>query len=215
MDINVIITATKEFKDFLPIVTKRWMDWGYYPILGLVGDFECEYEGFAYRYEEIPGLPSGNYAKVLRTIIASMHGNEACMLTDADMLPLDKDFFDSGLDKLTKDNIVFYTEELKDINPGQYAICYTLAYGSTFGKIVNPDGLLHSQLIEKLPIWKTPFSDETMYIPMYEPFEKVCLGRHHQYRRLCRSNWKRDPNVKYIDAHLPRPFNYEQIKDLL
>jgi hypothetical protein len=170
-------------------------------------------------YPSMPGIPDQNFAKVLRTILAT-EASGYSLISDVDMFPLNEKYFRENSEYVTPDNLVFYTQELDGEDVGKFPICYMLASRVTWKKLINPE---ESHLMDLFMSWtfdgkmedirKLPFSDESLYRRIFKDtdVEKKKLTRHHQERRLCRSNWDFDMGKLrsgfYIDSHLPRPLS--------
>lgn len=165
----------------------------------------------------IRNIPQCNVAKVLRWIAACEFTDEYVLITDVDMLPLNVDYFNECASHAQPDKILFFTSELEGEDKGKYPACYTLAKGSTFARYINPDNLNVRDLIRSWDFGpmanpsQLPFSDESLTKFLFKDAPKICLERHHQYRRLCRSNWRPDAEKLaqhwYIDCHMLRPFS--------
>lgn len=165
----------------------------------------------------IEGIPDCNIAKCMRWIFASWFPNYYFLITDADIIPLNKEYFHACAMHAQPDKILFFTSELDGEDKGKYPTCYTMATGATFKKYINP---ADKPIVELLKSWDfgpmanpsvLPFSDESLMKFLFKDAPKICLERHHQHRRLCRSNWNPDPEKLashwYIDCHMIRPFN--------
>lgn len=168
----------------------------------------------------IEGVPDGNLAKLMRVIDAEMYAEDWCLIADADMLPMDLDYFIKGSNMADSLTITMYTKELTGVDRGKHPACYMLAKGETFARYVNPLGLSIANLVMGWDFDRMgnpqvqPFSDESVYARLFEGAPKTKLGRYHQDRRLCRSGWptpeELDRNLAsgaYIDCHMPRPYN--------
>lgn len=202
---RVIITAHGEmYEQFVDYVMLAWWE-----LLGVKTSY--------FKMPDAPGVPSENLAKCLRWIMACKFPDEYVLITDADMLPLDKEYFEYCASHAEPDKILFFTSELEGEDKGKYPACYTMAKGSTFRKYINPDNLSLDFLISSWDFGpmanpsKLPFSDESLCKFLFADAPKICLERHHQHRRLCRSKWNPDPEKLashwYIDCHMLRPFN--------
>jgi hypothetical protein len=204
--VRVVLSVTRgEYQAYLPAVTQAWFKLEWPVTVAFVQGIEWS------------DIPDCNYGKVLRVIKACDFGDEYCLISDSDMMPLNLDYFRDNARLAKPDSILFFTSELDGEDKGKYPACYMLARGETFKKYVNPNGLNHYDLLQswKFGPWadpsQLPFSDESLYKVLFKDAPKICLERHHQHRRLCRSNWTPDPeklkNHYYIDAHMRRPFN--------
>lgn len=210
---KVMLTATKSYGEFLPYVIKQWRRFGFEPVVGLLGfrmDLDCDYEA----YQPIEGLPDKNYSKVLRVIMTDGHRDEYCLLSDADMLPLDKAYFDKCFSYRHPECILYYTAELENELAGQYPICYMLAKGNVYMRALSTAPAPHLETLKSLGIWGKDFSDETYYKSIFKRTPKICLPRTHREKRLDRSNWVMNEG-EYIDAHLQRPLNRIDVEHLM
>lgn len=209
---RVILTSHGDlYEDFMPVVSKAWRKI-FGARVGTTSDV-C-----------ISGIPDCNAAKVCRLLGACEFPEEYVMLTDVDMLPLNVEYFNECASHAEPDKILFFTSELEGEDAGKFPICYTMAKGSTFKKYVNPYDLPYDELVKSWDFGpmanpsQLPFSDESLCKFLFKDAPKICLERHHQHRRLCRSNWNPDPEKLdlhwYIDCHMPRPFhdNIDKLK---
>lgn len=205
-------------------VVKAWQDIGPEVNLYTVG-----YDtGNFWSLPAIPGMPLGNQAKITRMLATFAYPEDWCLISDADMLPLDGKYFQDGATHREDGKILYYTSELTGEDAGKYPACYMLAQGKTFAKYVNPLELTIDELVEtwkhldrNADPWAEPFSDESLYWHLFKDAPKVCLERHHQERRLCRSDWQPEDwklaAHEYIDCHMPRPFydNLDKLRPVL
>lgn len=192
--------------------------------VSMVWEFLFSTKVSSFAVPEIEGIPRHNVAKCLRWIVAGEYSDDYVLITDADMLPLNKEYFQQCAKHAEPDKILFFTSELEGEDKGKFPACYTMATGATFKRHINPedkpiDELLHSWDFGPMANPSVlPFSDESLMKFLFADAPKICLERHHQHRRLCRSNWNPDPEKLashwYIDCHMPRPFheNMDKLK---
>jgi hypothetical protein len=228
---RVIISTTSDplYTDGLDFVKQAWRNMGVHVTVIQIGNVFDAQIGNSFSVPSIPGIPDANTAKLMRVLFTKFYPNDWCLISDADMLPMDPAYFIGESKKADLDSILFYTSELTGDDAGKYPACYMLAKGSTFTKYVNPrhkplDELIHSWDFGYMADPKTlPFSDESVYRELFKHAPKVCLKRYHQTLRLCRSDWPENLTVdeikssRYIDCHMPRPAseNMDKLKPVL
>ncbi len=217
---RVIISTTCDpvYSDGVKFVRDAWEKIGVVCTVIQVGGHKNDYpeNKVDFIISPIEGVPDQNLAKLIRVILAGVFSNSWCLISDADMMPMNGDYFKECSEQADENSILYYTSELTGEDSGKFPACYMLAKGRTFNKYVNPNNLDYSDLIKN---WncgpmgnpkKLPFSDETVYRSLFINAPKIKLNRYHQSHRLCRSNWPDSilDSLKfenYIDCHLPRP----------
>jgi len=223
---RVILSTTSDplYADGIKYVRKAWENMGAKVTVIQIGKLnDSRIESADMHFQSIPNIPDANFAKLIRVIMAQSFLDDYCLISDADMIPLNSDYFIENSEYACDDGILFYTKELDGDDAGKFPACYMLAKGSTFKKYVNPQQMPIQLLIQSWRFGKMenasklPFSDESIYRRLFEKAQKKSLDRYHQDKRLCRSNWEIDydmlENHGYIDCHMLRPFN--EYKDKL
>lgn len=216
--IMLSLTPDPLYAEGLEVVRKAWQKLGVAVCVQWVG--RCEPPTGDRQMESIEGIPDGNLAKLMRVINTQNYPQEWCLIADADMLPMDLDFFAEGSELAHEDAILMYTKGLTGRDSGKYPACYMLAKGMTFARYVNPLGLEIGELVKSWNFDRMgnpqvqPFSDESVYARLLESAPKVRIDRYHQDRRLCRSGWPTPEELQrnleagaYIDCHMPRPMS--------
>lgn len=219
---RVILSTTKDpvYKSGISYVEKAWKKMGLEVSIHEVNEYVIR----KYFGDEIH---MQNLGKLYRMIATQFYRKEWCLISDADMMPMDFDFFRRNSEKAKEDSILYLTSELTGEDKGKFPACYMLAKGDVFQRYFNPDNLSLFDLVESFrglsrnaDPYKLPFSDESLYWHKFKDAPKVLVGRHHQDRRLCRSDWpnkltkKMIEKEKYIDCHMPRPVkdNLDKLK---
>jgi len=214
---RVIISTTSDplYTDGLEYVKQAWRNMGVAVTVIQIGNIYDPGIGDSISVPSIEGIPDANAAKLLRVIFAQHFPNDWCLISDADMLPMDPAYFIDESKKADPQSILFYTSELTGDDTGKFPACYMLAKGATFAKYVNPKGMAADDLIRSWDFGhmadpkQLSFSDESVYRALFKDAPKVCLKRYHQTFRLCRSQWPDDINAAlrnyHIDCHIPRP----------
>lgn len=216
MKIDKVITSVNNnhlYKSFVALTVKAWN------ILGV----ECE---VVYTGE------NGNIAKASRIIQASMPDNHDrfIMIADIDMIPLVSPL--SAYESCPDDHLCKFGYEhpafQKYPDVGKWPMHGTAAKGSTFQKIVNPNNLSPSELIQD---WSSRswakdtranpnnpfvgFSDESLLKYLWQESDVPdCLikrtalegydqhpdGGYTVYGRICRSKWG-DVGIEELDKY--------------
>lgn len=209
--------------DFWPTVSKVWSQvFKVKPVLGLISDEDSEiYEdqfGLVKKFKKVEGIDIGLQSQIVRFYLANfLEGN--CLISDIDMLPLSKNYFEGTCSRLNSENMVIHSSDNPEcLKANMYPMCYVAANSTVFKNTFDLNlswedfcNLLHNR-------------NETWYTDQKYLFEKV-----NQYneinknviflkrgwngpadRRIDRINWRYNPERVnsgfYIDSHLLRPF---------
>lgn len=238
-----IITSTNDiekYRNFWPSISKHWEN--YYnikPVLGFITNRKEDDKiiermrgyGEIKIFNEIEGVPSPNQAKVTRMWLASEYGDELCMIVDIDMYLLNKNLIDNCLKRLTDENIIAVGANAYFNSPsaGKFPMCYTIGYGKSFKKIVNPENLDYYDLLdtwcetvidgkENIKLPPMNFSDESLLRVLIKKTNNEANITHihrddfvgmRAMKRLSRENFNIDleklKNGYYIDCAPERP----------
>ena len=88
-----------DYIQFWPVVASAWIKLGFQPMLALVTDKDkkqwewMEEFGEVIRFNENPNVPSGNWAKLARWSLYGKYENEISIVSDLDMIPMQRDYF--------------------------------------------------------------------------------------------------------------------------
>lgn len=215
-----------DYCQFAPIVTEFWQACGFDTFYGLVGSEE---------FPKIPNINSALQSQILRMYVTKLFPDRVILLTDIDMLPLDKEYFLSKLPK-EYDEISVYSSDayILDNFPIagiRYPICYLSSYGKTFASItLDDENETWENFVVRLNSLNLGWNTDELYISEkinLSPYKKICHNRGfhkpnlvgdkpgEKIKRLDRTYWNIG-NLKYIDAHCPRPYlNYKESIDSL
>lgn len=214
MKIDKIIISSNDHKDYLPFIKIVGPAWK--KLMGITPTFlyvsDNPEHAWMDEYVDVivvpnhPRIPSGNHAMATRMLMATQFGDQVCMLSDIDMLPLGgHKYFSESVKNIPSNNIVFiggnaYTD------PFKFPICYMIGKGSTFGEILNPRGSDYAGLLEDMlahpgskpqcsleyPVGlpHQRFDDEDLFSDFYRAWE----GRSSRTVEVFRE-WDRDTNV--------------------
>jgi len=179
--------------------------------------------GDVIRFKPIPGIPTSYHAQIIRLLLPAIFENDVCLISDIDMVPLNKNYFTDQIKNLPDDSFVVFQNGYfeKYQYHFQYPMCYNASLGKNFKEIFHVKNLNQIEdLIKKwyrLNIgWSTDQIILFKYLAIWKDFKNKCilLGLHDD-RRVDKLNWSFDPNLVkqefYTDAHMPRP--YEKFKE--
>jgi len=228
------------YYDFWPSVKKMWSEHiGIEPVLIFINK-QKETDGFedgVLYLRQRDNYPIHLQAQMARIFFTQYFPDEVCFVSDIDMFPISKSFFDAEkIEKMCNEDSFFH------LNPerrefGQFPLCYYCGPGSLFSKVVGSDDwddflekivnmnfntdLLNFRLPDHLSGKKLWFSDE---IYMHTMIQKLGINIVPNdtligHNRIDREQIK---NIDYssllrqdiVDIHLPRPYKeYERYID--
>lgn len=205
---------------FWPIVARGWLKLGIKPTLALIGTKNLvvdESIGDVIRFEPLPGVPDGFYAQAIRLLMPSLFPDEACILSDIDMLPLSKIYFCNVTQHFPEDSFIVFNDKAYGAKANQYPICYNLAKGSVFQEIFGAHTL--EQIPDTIREWYAMnigwITDEKVLYGFLHLWKNKgnrlkLLGYQAGKQRIDRSKWYFDPILLaagyYVDSHMLRPY---------
>ena len=221
IDRAIVSTNTNPtYIDFWPVVAKAWTKMGIKPTLALIADDDVEIDeslGDVIRFKPIPGVPTSIQAQTIRLLLPAYFEDEVSIISDIDMLPLNKAYYVDGVKSCPDNAFVVY-------RPNPYpdqkliSMCYNAAKGSTFKEV------FHIKSIEDIPAiikaWSkklknNPMTDEIIlynYIHAWKDYKTRCVKLKDVLggRRIDRSCWRYDVALLkqnyYVDSHMVRPY---------
>ena len=222
----VVISSddNSDYKDFYPIIAKRWHDIGiktyYINITNEDSIVNNEY-GVIHKIKSLENIDSGFQSQVVRLFSSNfIDGN--ILISDIDMLPINKEYFYSYLSELTLDNIILYSGQPYGDVPF-YPMCYVLSNSNTLKNILEIKDINFLEFCNKLindydGKWNT--DENFMYDKLNKNIKKLIIKNRNFSNRIDRSNWYYDEKLLsnfYIDSHLLKPYSkyYEKINDLI
>ena len=157
-----VIIATDSNPVYYPFwntVSKFWSEViGIEPVLIYVGKESPSILNLSDKYGEIVhfnlrdknlNFKTSTMAQVIRHFGATLYPNDVCILSDADMLPMSKDYYVNQKEVLNfKGDICFYSSDSPA--PDRYPMCYIAAKGNVFEEII---GANYHQFEEEIPKW--------------------------------------------------------------
>lgn len=212
---TIAIFSTNENDLYLPYlepISKAWENLGFEPLCINTAEKKIV------SHEEIP---SGNQAQMIRVLWPALFPERNFIVSDIDMLPLNKEYFQK-ISSLPKD------EEIVNVSADAYQgkqvrlpICYFVGKGSTFSKITGVKTLDDIAKVMKkwwsLGMgWDTDELCFTAEIIENVKNQKINFGGYSRgwsqgraHHRIDRDFWVYDREAltrgQYIDSHLLRP----------
>ena len=228
------------YYDFWPSVRKMWGEHiGIEPKLVFINN-EKETPDFVddvLYVKQLDTYPVHLQAQMARLFFTQRFPDDICLVSDIDMFPVSKSFFD--IEKINKacDPSTFFHLNPERREFGQFPLCYYCGYGSLYSKLIgnvsweqfleniinmnfNTDTLgfnLPSHLQGK-NLW---FSDELfMFNSLQNTGTKITINnelvgsRRIDRERIINIDYLRLANQDIVDIHLPRPYkDYERFID--
>jgi hypothetical protein len=122
------------------------------PVLFKVGeedrDFFHDGNGLVKHVKKISGIPTSTQGQILRLYATKFFPDEVCLLSDIDMMLINRKYFVDDLTKYSQDSYVIFTsdgydlerKECRDLFDFQvYPLCYHAAKGKIFSEILEID----------------------------------------------------------------------------
>ncbi len=220
LKIDRVILATDNHENYIqfwPLVAKAWKEIvGVRPTLTLIADESVTIDetlGDVIRFEPIPGVSTALYAQTVRLLLPALFPDDGCILSDIDMIPLNKSYFIESVKDIEDDQFVVY----RKLTYGTYPMCYNAAKGSTFAELFQ----IHS--VEEIPAqvkewaalnigWSTDEKVLRKHLNNWPLQKSRCTFLNHPVnRRVDRLWWGYNKNRLaagyYVDAHCLRPYH--------
>ena len=233
MNIDRAIVSTDdnpEYYKFWPVVARRWLSWGITPTLAAISDEKLDIDESLGEVVYIPpleGVPTSHMAQISRIFMAASFGEDVCLVSDMDMMPLKKEYFVDTVKPYDNDAFIVYSADAyQPGNPAYpaYPMCYLCSTSNNFKQIIDGD---LNNFNEKVREWMAHgfgwYTDEKVFYKKLTIWEKekhqaVFLSRGFNISshpltigrvdRSCNSEYspKLLENNFYIDFHMPRPY---------
>lgn len=233
MKIDYVIMSTdgnELYDDFWEINKTIWKNViGVTPILVVIGDedkIEHNEDCVIIYYKKVADIKTSFQAQIARLYVTSLFLENTLLISDLDMIPLNKNYFTDFADEVKENQILIYTSDAYGyIDQKRYPMCYNLAKGKTYHEILNFD-FTFQEFVMKLdslniePKWDT---DELYFGDCVYEFEKENYNRIIKKERGFREGWATNridrnywfsanynydkiPEGFYYDCHSLRPY---------
>ena len=143
IDFAVVSTDNNElFDGFWDICKKAWSEVvGVKPLLVIIGnkdsiqDFD---DCTIVELKKVPDVSTSMQSQVSRMYITSLFKNKTFLISDLDMVPMNKSYFLNNAKKVKRDQLLIYTANgYGHEAQTRYPMCYNLAYGETYTEILD------------------------------------------------------------------------------
>ena len=202
------------YKDFYPIVAKRWKDIGfktYYINITNENDLTENEYGFIHKMKSLDFISTGFQSQVVRLFSSNfVEGN--LLMSDIDMLPINGNYYNRYNDELTDENVIIYSGQPYGDVP-YYPMCYVLSNSKNYRRYLGIEDLSFEDYCKMLlsnykEAWNT--DENFMYDKFQNYSDKIMVKTRDLSRRVDRGNWRYDPSLLktgyYIDSHMLRPY---------
>lgn len=203
------------YKDFYPIVAKRWFELGfktYYVNITDEDSIEQTEYGIIHKIKKIDSLPSGFQSQVVRLFVANFI-DANLLMSDIDMLPINGDYYNQYNNEYSGNNIILFSGQPYGVNP-YFPMCYVLASSKTLKECLGFSKVNFEKYCKKLAEHYTIKwnADEHFMYDMFSQHRDLLLIKNRNFsRRINRIDWNYDiEKLKqgyYIDSHMLRPYS--------
>lgn len=221
---RVILSCTHdEYYDYFNIVSKAWLQIGIQPTLFLITDKNIVENKNIYQFN-IENINKPFLAQNIRLLAPSLFPNDISIISDIDMMPLSKDYFQKSIKNYADDKFILYRTGVTSEN--MYPICYNAAKGTTWSEIFEVESLEDIQY--KLKLWNPEsyeiegrnwYLDQILLKKNLDNFkdkhsERLVMLNDNEtkFERLNRTQMRflfskfYQPGKNYSDFHMPKPY---------
>lgn len=229
MKIGTVVTATDLnplYCDFIPNFIKAWsilfpeVDVVIVLIADTIPDYLANYSSNIHLFKPIEGIHTAFQAQCIRLLYPQrISRNEGVLITDMDMLPMNRFYYENAIKNLTDKTFVSYRD---DCLPYELPICYNIATPSVWGEMFEGETIedwyskIHYDGTHGGNGWST---DQQILIQKFREYRGIKVILHDsitKYNRLDRihafqfldKGLLRDRiyNGEYSDYHCLRPY---------
>lgn len=204
------------YKDFYPIVARRWNDIGFRTYFINISDSDDIREdefGIYHKVKSVDNVSTGFQSQVVR-LFASKFINGYILTSDIDMLPINDDYYKQYFSELSEDNVIVYSGQPYG-NVPYYPMCYVLSHSKNFRKFLDIENLTFPEYCNMLlsnygEAWNT--DEHFMYDRFQNHLDNLIIKNERDFsRRVDRGNWIYNIDLlksgHYIDSHMVRPYS--------
>jgi hypothetical protein len=216
--------SNPEYLDFWPYVAKAWQRIGIEPVLLYIDSTDLPHNMAEYgRYYNLRSISEWNIIQQAQSIRfwAAKLLDAPFIISDMDMLPISKEYYQNGVRDASEDQIVSYSSDVIKYrwykkNP-QYPMCYLAGHPQSFIDLLEMNESDHNDFLRRLMGLNIPqgtdqkfFYNQSLKFPeRIKHLERGWIQERYAQGRLDKVVWPNiDYNVnEYIDCHLPRPLS--------
>jgi hypothetical protein len=203
------------YKDFYPIVAKRWNQLGfktYYVNITDEDSIEEDEWGIVHKMKSLNFVSTGFQSQVVRLYCANLISG-IILTSDIDMLPINGEYFKHYFKEYQSDKILIYSGQPYG-NVPYYPMCYVLGHTDNFRDFLEIRDLSFSEYCKELlkygEAWNT--DEHFMYDKFQSHLDNLVVKNDRDFsKRIDRGNWNYNINLLqtgyYIDSHMLRPYD--------
>jgi hypothetical protein len=235
MNIDYVIVSSDNnptYLDFWDITKKMWCDLvGIKPVLLKISDkdnYTDNGDNIVIEVKAIENINTGLQSQIIRLFCSKYFENKNILISDIDMIPLNKSYFINSVSKYDDDSTIIYSSDA--YGGHRYPMCYVLSNSETFNKIFELDNHPNFESFANYLIenenngWNT---DELYLTKKINEYNKNIIKLNRGWNngrannRIDRVFWNYNinelKNKIYIDSHLLRPYSRykNEINDLI
>ena len=238
MKLSCVLVACNEntkYLDFWPAVKEAWWKVANLPcIMVYVGETlpkHLEKDPAVKFFKAIPGWPTATQAQCIRLLYpAILQTQDAVMISDMDIIPLQRTFFTEGFQPFN--NNQFVSLRGIDENEQQVYMCYVGATPSIWGELfsVSNENDIRNRIIElsrkypadgshggqgwcsdqielyqKVKLWQQLSPERVGLQPWTQEIPRLCRSNPYEWANFSETLEQNIKNSKYVDFHMP-PF---------
>ncbi len=230
LELKRVILATDAnpmYLEFWPLTAKAWQQvTGLRPTLVLVADSSVvvdESLGDVIRFEPIANIPTALQAQAIRLLIPALFPEDGCIISDIDMIPLQKSYFIDSVSEVPDDCFVVYRNLGYNDQDNHYPMCYNAAKGKIFAEIFGVSGVNRTEIMANIRTviinwaqlkhgWVTDEMCLVCELKKWPNYANKCIKLNHSGGpRVDRGDWQYDLKLlksgHYIDSHMLRPYS--------
>jgi hypothetical protein len=234
MNLDYVIIGSDtnpDYFDFWEIISKIWKEkFKITPVLGLICDensdlYESEF-GLIKKFKKIQNVDVSLQSQIVRLFLPKFL-NGKCLISDIDMIPLSKKYFEENSRNLNDENIIVYSSDNPEcLLNNMYPMCYVSAHSKIFKHLFELEKYDWSDFTLTMKNrnegWYT--DQKILFEKINKYDQKILLKRGwsgQANNRVDRINWVYDElkvkNEYYIDSHSLRPYGKfkNEINDLI
>jgi len=217
--------SNPEYLDFWPYVAKAWERIGIAPVLLYIDNTPppewVHTHGKVIYLESIKEWTIVQQAQCIRFWAAKIL-DKPFIISDMDMLPISKEYYENGANQIGDRGIVSYSSDIIKYrwyrtNP-QYPMCYLAGDPQSFVELLNIIEVDHKVFLSKLMYMSMRAGTDQKFFynqtlrnknVTIKHLERGWIEEKYATRRLDKVIWpKTDYKAdEYIDCHLPRPLS--------
>jgi hypothetical protein len=215
--------SDRKYLSFWPRVRDLWIRMGITPILVFIGDEDKvinREEYIIHKIKKINNFPEAFQSQISRLFIPKHYQDEVLLLSDIDMLPINKDYFTKTTLPHDEDSFVIFSSNAYEnsSNEIKYPICYNAAKGKTYSEVLDLNCNFEEfsrRLWDDHPLWDSDefyLGKKVNSFPHEERVIKLkrTFNNNLAEFRIDRAHWSHS-NIswkfkEYIDCHSLRPY---------